>query len=58
MTSETLGVLGTTGNDNDIIALTAVRLSALHKLGDEELAISSSKIRLLADLSLVVLGAN
>jgi hypothetical protein len=38
LTSEALGVLGTTGNDNDIIALAALTPSTLHKLGDEELA--------------------
>lgn len=38
LTSEALGVFGTTGNDNDIVALAALTPSTLHKFGDEELA--------------------
>lgn len=38
LTSEALGVLGTTANENDLVALAALTSSTLHKLGDEELA--------------------
>lgn len=38
LTSEALGVFATTGNDNDIVALTDLTPSTLHKFGDEELA--------------------
>ena len=38
LTCEALGVLGHTGNDNELVALTAVTPSDLNRFGDEELA--------------------
>lgn len=38
LTCEALGVIGVTGNDNDLVALTNFTPSTLHRLGDEELA--------------------
>lgn len=38
LTCEALGVIGISGHDNDLVALTDFTPSTLHRLGDEELA--------------------
>lgn len=38
LTCQALVVIGTTGNDNDLVALTDLTPTSLHRLGDEELA--------------------
>jgi hypothetical protein len=38
LTCEALGLLGSTSNDNELVALAGVTPSTLHKLGDEELS--------------------